>query len=128
MEVWGVNPLTVDEILRLSREFAQELNRGRRKCGLWRSRWCDRDALYVIDTRQIPIDPQLKALSSALKTEDPYPEDTLLVVMHPLDVTELREKYLDVGTLFPVTDAWIASTVIDWVIAKKPELKEKWGW
>lgn len=123
-----MNPLTVRELLRLSRELGEQARHGRRKCGLHQSVWVQRDNLYVIDTGQIPIDPLVKKLGDALKTEDPYPEDTLLVVMHPLDVTELREKYLDVGQLFPVTDAWIASTVLDWCVARRPELRGKWGW
>ena len=122
-----MNPLTVEELLRLSREVAQDLHRGRRRCGLWRSLWCTRDALYIIDTAQIAVDPAVTRLAKALR-DDAFPEDTLVVVMHPLDVIELREKYLDVGTSFPVSDAWIASTVIDWCIAKKPELKEAWRW
>jgi hypothetical protein len=123
-----MNPLTVEELLRLSREVAAKLPGGRRKHALWKSPFCQRGSLYVIDTAQIPVDPQVKQLAAALGREDPYPEDTLVVVMNPLDVRELRDKYLDVGQLFPVSDAWIAASMIDWMVVKRPELKERWGW
>ena len=118
-----MNPLTVEELQRIIREIdaRREHLRGRRKFCLWYSAAVDEGTCVVLDTRSIQGDRWVR-----VRGPDEFPPDHLVVCMNPRTIAELRASY-KIGE-FPVTDAFIASTMIDYMVQKKPNLREAWGW
>lgn len=105
-----------------------------RKAGLWVSAWVDFGRPVILDTSAIPLSGFDARRRVAINVDDDwkrrysgsdeFPDDALLVIMHPKLYMNLKMR----TDLMSRTGPDVAASIIDDVCRLHPELEERMRW